>query len=104
LELLLLLLLLLGNLLRERRHRLMISKSTASGGKLSTGKDQRDLRRGKLGSTATEQRRRGAASYLDTSRRGRDETATHTGKVQEEKEERGKRWVSISYFLSSLYM
>lgn len=81
-----LLLLLLRNLLRERRHRLMISKSTASGGKRSTGKDQRDLRWGKLGSTATEQRRRGAASYLDTSRRGRDETATHTGKGS-----RGKR-------------
>jgi hypothetical protein len=100
---LLLLLLLLGNLLRERRHRLMISKSTASGEKRSTGKDQRDLRWGKLGSTATEQRRRGAASYLDTSRRGRDETATHTGKGSRGKRgKRGKRWVSISYFLSSV--
>jgi hypothetical protein len=67
--------LLLENLLRERRNRLMISKSTIRG-KRSTWKDQRDLRRGKRSSDGTK-RRSDLASYLDTSRRGRDETATH---------------------------
>jgi len=74
--------LLVENLLRERRNRLMISKSTIRG-KRSTGKIKEIYVGGNLGSS--EEQRRGAASYLDTSRRGRNETATHTGKKKKRK-------------------